>query len=531
MNERLRLVRAGLWAAVMLVGTGVAAQQAAPAAVRVSGYQISGNTLLDPRSLDAVLLPMLGQRTLDELNRAAAAVQALYAAEGYGAVVAFVPPQKAEGGIVTIAVVEGKVAQVVVKGHRHFTAENIRASVPALKEGTTPRVRDLDAQLRIANENPAKEVQVLLKPGQRGGEADVEVTVADRAPQRWSVTFDNTGNDRTGDYRVAAGWQHGNLSGHDDIASVHVQTSPSEPGQVRVLSGAYRWPLYGPRLVLDAFAAYSDIDGGSTQSLAGDLSFNGRGRIVGGRAAWYLPRRGDFDHRVALGLDRRDYLNRCEIAGLPEGACGPAGESVTVSPLSIEYLAQATAPWPMTFALTLMRNFSLGGSHADAAHFDAVRPGAKPRYTALRWNATLAWPVAEDWQLRARFTGQYTGDELVPGEQFGLGGASSVRGYEEREVVGDRGLFGSAELAGPNLMARDVMLRLHSFVDAGITGNLGETPCVDTRARCSLASVGVGARYAAGNLQARLDLAYPMKAAARTQRGDTRAHFAVNYGF
>lgn len=531
MNERLRLVRAGLWVAAMLAAAAAAAQPQRPTTVRVSGYQVSGNTLLDPRALDAVLLPMLGQRSLEELNRAAAAVQALYAAEGYGAVVAYVPPQAAEGGVVTIAVVEGKIGQVVVKGQQHFTPENIRASLPALKEGTTPNVRILDGQLRIANENPAKQVQVLLKPGQRGGEADAEVTVTDRAAQRYSVTLDNTGNERTGEYRVAAGWQHGNLSGHDDIASLQLQTSPSDPGQVRVLSGAYRWPLYGARMVVDVFAAYSDIDGGTSQSLAGDLSFNGRGRIAGGRVAWYLPRRGDFDRRLALGVDRRDYLNRCEIAGLPPGACGPAGESVSVSPLSLEYLAQTTTPWPLSFALTLMRNLSLGGSHADAVHFDAVRPGAKPHYTALRWNAQAAWPVAEDWQLRARLTGQYTGDELVPGEQFGLGGASSVRGYEEREVVGDRGLFGSAELASPDLLGGEPSLRLHSFVDAGFAANQGEAPCVDTRARCSLASVGLGARYAAGNLQARLDLAYPMKAAARTQRGDTRAHFAVNYGF
>ncbi|MBL8880785.1 MAG: DUF58 domain-containing protein, partial [Phycisphaerales bacterium] len=52
---------------------------------------------------------------------------------------------------------------------------------------------------------------------------------------------------------------------------------------------------------------------------------------------------------------------------------------------------------------------------------------------AAELGATLALPVADDWQLRTRVNTQWTPDALVPGEQFGMGGAQSVRGYEERE--------------------------------------------------------------------------------------------------
>lgn len=536
MRSTLGYARTSWLVAMSLAVVSAAAQVAAPQAkLRVAGFQVSGATLLAQREIDAVLLPLLGERTIDELQRAAAAVQALYAAEGYGAVVAYVPPQTSEGGIVKITVVEGKVAAVAVKGNRRFSAQNIRASLPALKEGTTPRVRDIDQQLRIANENPAKEVQLLLKPGQRSGETDAEVTVVERPLQRLSVGLDNTGNELTGDWRVHAGWQHASLTGHDDVASVQAQTSPSDPGKVRVVGAGYRWPLYGARIVLDAYAAYSDIDGATTQSLAGDIAFNGRGRIAGARAAWYLPRRGELDQRLALALDRRDYLNRCTIAGQND-LCGPAGASVSVTPLAAEYLAQATRPWPMSLALSVHHNVGLGGAHADAADFDAARPGAKRRYTALRWNASAAWPVAEDWQLRLRLTGQYSSDALVSGEQFGIGGASSVRGYAEREVVGDSGAFASLELGGPELLSALGVgsagaLRPLAFVDAGHVRNRGEAPCVDIKLRCSLASLGVGVRLQLGGLQARLDFARVLDDAARTKRGDTKAHVGVYYGF
>ncbi len=521
--------------AVVLVLMLSAAPLLAQTSVKVSGFQITGNTLLDPKKVDAVLMPMLGQRTLDELHRAANAVQALYAAEGYGAVVAYLPPQSGQDGLVTIAVVEGKVSAITVSGATRFTADNVKASLPALQLGRTPRLRDLDAQLRMANENPGKQVQVLLKPGKQPGEAEAALMVQEQALHRFTVGLDNTGNDRTGDYRATFGWQHAGISGHDDVLGAQLQLSPTEPSQVRVLSAGYRWPFYAKHLVVDAFAAYSDVDGGSTASLAGDLRFVGRGRVFGLRAGWYLPRWGEFDPRLIVGFDRRAYLNRCDIDGLPTGACGPAGESVSVSPLSIEYALQSGGARPMGLSVSLHHNLGLGGSHTDRAAFEAVRPGAKPGYSALRLALSAAMPVISDqWQLRGRMTAQWTPDALVSGEQFGFGGAQSVRGYEERELIGDMGVAASLELTGPGLLGESAgygSLRPLAFVDGGWARNQGDTPCVDVVLNCSAVSIGVGARFAIGSVSARIDLAYPLKSVARTQRGDTRAHVALQVGF
>lgn len=518
----------------LLVGLLSGAPCLAQTQVKVAGFQVTGNSLLDPRKVDTVLLPMLGQRTLAELQRAAAAVQALYAAEGYGAVIAYLPPQSGQDGLVTIAVVEGKVSAVDVVGNRRFSSDNIKASLPAVQLGTTPLLRDIDAELRIANENPSKQVQVLLKPGRRSGDAEVELQVQELPLNRFSASFDNTGNERTGDYRATLAWQNGNVTGHDDVLGVQLQVSPTEPQQVRVLSTGYRWPLYAKHLVVDAFAAYSDIDGGATATLAGDLRFVGRGRVLGVRAGWYLPRWGEFDRRLTFGLDRRAYLNRCDLDGQLLETCGAGGQSVAVSPLSLEYSMHAAGPTPMTVSVALMHNLRLGGRHTGREAFELSRVGARPGYSALRLGLSGALPIDEQWQLRGRLNAQWTPDPLVSGEQFGLGGSQSVRGYEERELVGDMGLVASLELAGPPLIEPDRMLgglRPVAFVDAGFARNQNDAPCVEVKSRCSAAAAGLGLRYAIGPLNARIDLAYPLKSVARTQRGDTRAHFALQLGF
>jgi hemolysin activation/secretion protein len=521
----------GTW---LWVASPAAAQPSPPTGtVRVAGFQVSGNSLLPAAEVDKVLMPLLGLRSMPELQRAAAAVQALYAEAGYGAVVAYVPPQTGSDGIVRITVMEGKVAQVTVAGSRRYPEDRIKATLSDLVPGRTPRLDRIDTQLRMANENPARQMQLLLQPGKHSGEADARITVEDLPTQRTTVGLDNTGSDRNGEYRASLSWQHGNLSDRDDVASLQFQTSPTSPSQVKVLSAGYRLPMYSRHLVLDAFAAWSDVDGGTTPTFAGDLSFNGKGRIFGLRLAHYLRRWGEFDQRWAVGLDHRAYINRCTVAGLPEGACGPAGENVTVHPLTLDYSAQAGGRLSLGFNASLLANLRLGGKDAGPDAFAAVRPGASPGYMALRLGVVGGAQIADEWTMRGRITAQITGDALVPGEQFGLGGASSVRGYEEREVVGDTGAFASIEVGSPSLLPADSgrRLTLLAFADAGLVRNQNDAACLDDRNRCSLASLGLGARFGAGNLQARIDLAYPMKSAARTQRHDPRAHFAVNYGF
>lgn len=508
---------------------------ATEAAVDVTGFELRGNTLLPSEVLLGTLEAFKGRGTLARLQAAARAVQRRYAAEGYGGVVAFLPPQSGSGGLIRIEVVEGRLASIRVKGAAAFDEAGILASLPSLQAGTTPNLREIDLQMQVANENPARQTRVLLRPGARQGETDAEVTVVEGPMQRVTLGLDNTGSGRTGDYRASLGWRHASVSGRDDVLSVQYQTSPTHPRQVTILSAGYRLPLYRHLTVLDLFTAYSNVDGGSTATSAGDLSFNGSGRIAGMRATRLLPRWGEADQRLSIGLDQREYRNHCEIAGLPAGACGPAGESVTVQPLTLDYSIQKGAREVDSAGLTLSlaRNLRLGGRYGDAEHFAAARPGATPGYTLWRLAFSGSMAVADTWQLVTRLTAQHSAQALVPGEQFGIAGASTVRGYNEREVVGDSGAVATLEVVGPPLLG-DVLkpsgvLRLFGFADAGQVRNRLDTACLGTWARCSLASWGLGGRLQWSPWQAHLYVAEALRDAAQTRSHDLRVHFSLQY--
>lgn len=511
------------------------AQARAADQVQVRSFQVLGNTLLDAAEVQAVLSAHTGARTLADLQKAAQAVQALYGQAGWAAVVVYLPPQPVADGVVTLQVVEGKVGQVQVQGNQRLSAARVRAALPSLVEGATPRVRRIDAELQIANENPGRSMAVLLGPGAAPGEVQATVKVDEQPVHRFSASLDNTGNSRTGALRLGLGWQHADLSGHDDALSLNLQTSPTAPSLVRVLSLGWRWPVPQLRAALDLFAAYSNVDGGTQTIAAGDLSFAGAGRILGARSVWYLPRLGEFDQRLTTGLESRAYLNDCSLAGLPAGACGAAGESVSVQPLSLEWAAQQGGGTPMLVTLGLTHNLALGGRHGAQADFDAVRPGAPRRYTVLRGGLQASMPVADEVRLAARLSLQHSADALVSGEQFGLGGALSVRGYEERELAGDSGWQLSLELLSPRL-GIDVLpatadLRVLAFADAGEVHNTGGLACRAGSATCRASAAGLGLRLGWGPLQLRADAARALQTAVSTGRGDWRGHVALSASF
>ena len=85
--------------------------------------------------------------------------------------------------------------------------------------------------------------------------------------------------------------------------------------------------------------------------------------------------------------------------------------------------------------------------------------------------------------------GQYSRDALLSSEEFGLGGISTVRGYEPSETVGDRGIAGKVEVQWNN-PSREV--QLYSFLDSGTVWN--EDANNSNQKRNSLSSAGIGVR-------------------------------------
>jgi hemolysin activation/secretion protein len=328
--------------------------------------------------------------------------------------------------------------------------------------------------------------------------------------------------------------QHANLWGRDHVASLQYTTTVEEPSQVAVWGLGYHVPLYGQGAALDLYASYSDVDSGVVTAGLFDLAVSGRGAVYGARYTKVLPKRSlagfgpatELEGRVVAGLEVKAYKNSVVFFNQD------FGNDVTVRPLSIGYQGRvALDKGEANFAATLLRNIP-GGSRGAQEDFNAVRAGAKAGYSALRLAAAWSRAIGTgDWQTRVLANGQYSPDALVPGEQFGAGGSTSVRGFRERELAADSGLGLNLELYTPNLCSRSGwQCRLLGFYDTAY-GKRNKALPGELRST-TIAGAGIGLRFSVGSAASvQVDYGNVVKEGALTGADKDRLHVRVGLAY
>lgn len=507
----------------------------------IRGFAVDGNTLLSSDFLADKLVSLTGtNREYGDIMRAIEAIELAYRKLGYAAVQVYAPEQELTGGLVRLQVTETAIGKVTIDGgQKYFNAANLRASLPALKEGTTPNARDLSAQIALVNENPAKQVELLLGIGEQENSVDANLKVREEDPLRIAFTFDNTGTKQTGDNRLGVSLQYANLWNADHVGTVAYQTSPEKPNQVSIYSLSYRMPIYSWAGAVDLILAKSTVNAGTTPTTAGALSFAGSGTVLGLRYTHTLPREGDTSQKLIVGWDIKANDNTCSLGAFGAAGCGAAAVDVTQRPLSLSYSRLMLAPGQATeLSGTILANLP-GGAHGHDADFQAARPspsggtGARANYSLLRGSLTHLRVFAGDWQARFVANAQWTGQALLQQEQLGMAGANAVRGFLEREVSRDVGLQVTAEAYTPNFaetVGTPGNLRALLFLDAASGRN--HLLAGESQPKSDLASWGFGFRYANGKaLSAKLDVAQVITPNGTQARGDWFGHLSLALSF
>lgn len=538
LGRRLAALLIALMALFMLPAPALA-EEAAPR-FAIKEFVVSGNTLLDSAEITAVLAPFIGKdRDAADLQRATEAIRERYNAAGFAIAGVITSEIDFNRGMVSLQIVEARLGELNIQDNPDFDRDNIRASLPALSPGTTPTIADISANVQLANQNPAKQVDVTLRRGAKAGVIDADVEVIAVRPVKFFVTLDNTGSTPTGDYRLGVGVQHANLFNRDHVGTLSYVTSPEKPEQVRLYSASYRLPLYRLGDSIDLIAADSDVSAGTTQTVAGPLSFSGKGTVYGLRYNQLLARRGDYSHRLVYGLDYRAYRNDCSLGSFGAAGCGPGSEDVTTRPYSLTYSGSLNQPRQISsLYFGVARNWP-GSSHGDESSFNAVRPspsgvgGASSHYSVLRAGASSVTAFAGNWQLYAGVNGQYTSDPLISGEQFGITGATTVRGFREREIVRDTGYAATFELYSPMLSAAlppgSGNLRGVLFYDHAEAVN--QTLPGESRQAVAISSAGAGVRWTLNrSVNLRADLARVINPGGSRSGGDYHGHISLYFG-
>lgn len=510
------------------------AQQAMPAATGataqfpIRGFELQGDLPLSSDETTLVLAPFIRtDGNLSTLQQAGAALEAALKAKGYALHRVTLPPQEV-GDKVRFNVIKFVIGKVTIETQGERSESNVRSSVPALREGEAPNFQTLATQTAIANESPSKQLQVSLKESDEPEKIDVKLLVKASNPFTFSSSIANTGSDATGNDRLVLVGGHSNLFDRDHQFSFAYTSSLERTENVKQLGLNYRIPLYAQGGVLALSYTSSDVVGNF-----GSFKSSGAGETYGLGYSHYLAPAGGRRSYLSLALDEK-LFNVSKINSIPV-----PGQAVRGSrPLTLGYAAKtdadrSVASYSVDFASNLdgsagntLRAYQTEDARIQTVHWSAVH--ASGSYLEALESGWL-------WSVRGQM--QYSGDALLSGEQFGIGGANSVRGAAERVLSGDSGAAFALELTTPELRTG---LRLIGFADAGwLSSNNTSASTTGKAASDQLASAGVGLRYSLGWLNLAADWGHIVTGANRTpassalipKAGDTKLHLNLTARF
>ena len=228
----------------------------------IRSYEVRGNSVMPKDRLDRIFSPYTGTNvSVDQVLQAVKDCQLEYRNLGYATVGVVLPRQKITNATVQVQVTEGRLADIVVLGNRHFSSNNVRRSLPSLTTNVLLNSKWFQAELDRANANQDRQIYPVINPGPEPGTSALQLKVKDQLPLHGHVELNNRSTPGTPALRVDGNLQYNNLWQHDHQLGVQytmavpdMKTEDQWPKlfdqpEVASYSGFYRIPLgSGPAL-------------------------------------------------------------------------------------------------------------------------------------------------------------------------------------------------------------------------------------------------------------------------------------------
>lgn len=497
-----------------------AIEQPPPLRFTVQQFEVTGVDILSASDIQSVLKPYTGKHEgLAGLQTAADALQKYLSEKGYSFHRVVLPPQTLAKGVVKLEIIPFKIGTIRVENNQHFTSENIRFSIPELNTDYLPNTQRLARALSIANTHPAKKIELTFKNSTLPGAIDARLNVKDQNPAHFFTALQNSGTEESGEFRLTGGFEYSNLFNRDHSITATYTTAPDESDAVTQFGFNYRIPLYKLASSLSILYSDSDVDSGTVQDF---FEVSGKGTVISMRYDWTFLNRGNYRHGINLTYNDKLFENNVSFNGTP------IGTHIRSNPLILDYNGVYPRPnYHISFNGRFVLNLP-GGSNSEDSDYTAVRSGAMPEWSAFRYGFDFRYRLGKNGWLRTHVKGQIADEPLIPGEQFGLGGLQSIRGFEERAILADSGWQANIELWSPSLTR--LQIRPLIFYDLG--NKQLNNPQPGERADQDIASTGLAAYWSwRDTLSIQIAAATLLQAAADSQKGDKKIHFSLFYRF
>lgn len=464
--------------------------------------------------------------TVEELLTLRDLLTSCYVENGFVNSGAVILPQDVSDGVFEVTIVEGVLSELVIEGLDalafDFIGDRIRLAADQPLD-----VDRLQERIQLLLTDPAiDKINAALGPGQRLGESVLQLKVEETPNHQITLEVANDRSPSVGAERLSATYLRRSVTGHSDPLTAELGLAEG----LRDFSMAYSAPVNPQDLRVFGSISASDSDVVEEPFNAIDVESSSWSMALGLSAP--VVRTLDDDVTFDISLERK----RSTTFLLGRRFSFSEGVKDGQSDVAALRLTQQWRHREQDQALALRSTESLG-----LGFFGATRnPGDVPDGQFVTWLGQTQYArrlPGLDWQLAFRGDVQLTPDGLLPIERIAIGGATTVRGYRENQLVTDNGWVASAELRIPlgrlkvpglSDEAGDGLLSIIPFVDAGGGWNV-ETPDPDDEL---LFSAGGGLRWQISRtLDLRLDIGVPIRDVPEPDDDDLQdlgIHFGVS---
>ncbi|WP_229921274.1 ShlB/FhaC/HecB family hemolysin secretion/activation protein [Rahnella victoriana] len=371
----------------------------------------------------------VGMNSIAEITRQ---ISDWYIHQGYITSRAFISEQDLSQGELHISVLEGRLEKITLEGG---SSSQLTMAFPGL-EGGILNLRDIEQGMEQINRLRSNPVQIDILPGKKSGYSIVNLTATPESPLSASLSFDNSGQKSTGTGQLSGSLTAGNVLGmadkwfvsggrSSDGATSHdaqnVQAGLSIPYGYNLVDYSYSWSNYLSTIDNNGFGWASTGDSVTHRLTASRVLF----------------RNGDIKTGASVGLTHQisnNYLNDVLLDS--------SSRKLSSLLFGLNH-TQKIFGGVATLNPTFSHGVSWLGAEDDSGkHDDMPKAGFK------KWNlnGSFQLPVANNLGWLTSFYGQWSPDRLYGSERLTLGGESSVRGFKEQYLSGDKGGYWRNEL-------------------------------------------------------------------------------------
>lgn len=493
-----------------------------PEQIIVKDFNVVGSSVFTKQELNQAVKSYRNRPlTLPELFQVRSNITKLYTEKGYVSSGAYIPPQELNNGKVKVVVLEGKLEAINVSGTENLSPEYVSSRIETAA-GEPINVDSLLSALQLLRLDPLIDnVSAELSAGIHPGTSLLDIKVQEADVFNVTTSFNNSRSPSIGTNQRGVGINHGNLLGFGDQFNFeYANTEGSD-----AFDFAYGFPINAKNGTIKTAFGTNSNDVIEDPFTPLDIESKSRYYELSLRQPLRLQPNQEFALGMSFTRTESETFFGNERFFLSRGANDDGETKISAVRLFQEFVNRNDQE-----VLAFRSQFSVG---VDVFN-PTINGDGEPDSTFFAWRGQSQWVrrLDEDFLFLLRGDAQLSGGQLVPLEQFRVGGVSSARGYRQDLSLGDSGLFASAELRIPVLRFQrfDGLVQIAPFFDIGTVWNSGDVEI----SNATLPSLGVGLNFSLGsNFNARLDWGIPLTSieAEDSSLQEDGIHFSLDSNF